>query len=47
MGMGGAALAAAVPYPGKVTPIFHKGQWNTENKKQKTKTKKQQQKNTK
>ena len=25
-GMGGAALAAAVPYPGKVTRISHKGE---------------------
>ena len=29
IGMGSAALTAAVPYPGKVTRISHKGQRNT------------------
>ena len=30
--MGSAALAAAVPYPGKATQISHKGQRNTTEK---------------
>ena len=29
VGMGWAAFAAAVPYPGKATRISHKGQWST------------------
>ena len=29
IGMGSAALATAVPYPGKVTQIFHKEHWST------------------
>ena len=32
IGMGSAALAAAVPYPGKVTRISHAGQRSTKNK---------------
>ena len=38
IGMGSAALAAAVPYPGMMTQIPRKGQWSTKNRKKKRAT---------
>ena len=35
IGMGSAALAAAVPYPAKMTQIPHKGQWSHKNEEEK------------
>ena len=37
VGMGSAALAADVPYPGKATRSSHKGQWGTNNNNNKRK----------
>ena len=39
IGMGSTALVAAVPYPGKVTQISHKGQRSNRKKKEKKKKK--------